>query len=316
MTTSRNSAAGSTDEACGYWPDASLFGVAVIWGVNIPIMKIGLDQLDPFVFNAIRLTISAAVLITFAVRERHRGIRIDPRLPWTSVAIYAIVVSGLYQLLFLLGVARTTSGNAALIIATIPMWTALLARVFLNEKLRRLAWFGLFVALTGTVIVAMQKGDVSVAQQHLTGNLSVLTAALAWSVGTVYSRPVLKLISPMQLSAYAALLALPLHLMFAWGRYSASLPVLGSANLWLIILYSGALSTGLAMPMWNFGVRHAGAAHAAIIQNLIPVIAAAVAWLSRGESVTGAQLIGGALIISGLMIMRTRRETHAERKNG
>ena len=111
----------------------------------------------------------------------------------------------------------------------------------------------------------------------------------------------------MQLSAYAALIALPLHLMFAVGNYGSSLPALQSPSLWLIVLYSGALSTGLALPMWNFGVRHAGAAHAAIIQNVIPVIAAAVAWLSRGESVSKAQLFGGTLIIGGLIIMRIGR---------
>ena len=292
------------------WPDASLIGVALIWGINIPFMKIGLEQVDTFVFNAIRLVISSIVLGAFAIRERRRGIVPKPGLSKKSVLIYALIVSAVYQLFFLLGIARTASGNTALIFATVPMWTALLARFFLNEKLRKLAWCGLAIALVGTVIVALQNDNVSAGKEYLIGNLCVLAATLAWSAGTVYSRPMLKLISPMQLSASAAVLALPLHLMFAAGRYSESTAALKSANLWLIIIYSGVLSTGLALPMWNYGVRHAGAAHASIVQNMVPLVAIVAAWISRGETVTAGQVFGGALIVGGLVIMRTARQTN------
>ncbi len=286
--------------------------MAFIWGINIPIMKIGLDQMnDAYVFNAIRLVISSLVLAGFAIRERRRGILPKAGLPRRKVVTYSIIVSGLYQLLFLLGIARTTSGNTALIIATVPMWTALLARVFLAEKLLRLAWTGLVIALVGTVIVALQKGDVSVGPQHLLGNIFVLGAALSWSAGTVYSRPMLQQISPMQLSAAAAVMALPLHLLIAYGGRAAAMPVLQSIDIWLIIIYSGVLSTGLALPMWNFGVRHAGAAHASIIQNLIPLIAIIAAWFSRGETASTAQILGGLLILSGLVIMRIGRQKPA-----
>lgn len=290
-------------------------GVALIWGINIPIMKTGLGQLDPYVFNAVRLTISACVLAAFALREHRQGHRSQPGVTRMRMLIYGIAVSGIYQLLFLLGIDRTTSGNTALIISTVPMWTAFLARLFIGEKLLRLAWCGLLVALSGTLIVALQKGDVTSGSEYLAGNLYILGAALVWSGATVVSRPMLKSISPLRLSATAAVIALPLHLLFAAGRYEESVSALQSVDVWLIIVYAGVLSSGLALPMWNFGVRHAGAAHAAIIQNLIPLIAIVAAWLTRGESATTAQLFGGGLILSGLVIMRYSRQngevTHA-----
>ncbi len=285
-------------------------GVVLIWGINIPIMKTGLDQLDPYVFNAVRLTISACVLGAFALTEYRQGHRSRPGVSRTRMLIYGIIVSGIYQLLFLLGIERTTSGNTALIISTVPMWTALLARLFIGEKLLRIAWCGLLVALSGTVIVALQKGDVTTGSEYLAGNLCILGAALVWSGATVVSRPMLKSISPLRLSATAAVIALPLHLLLAMGRYEESVPSLQSVDVWLVILYAGVLSSGLALPMWNFGVRHAGAAHAAIIQNLIPLIAIVAAWLTRGESATRAQLFGGGLILSGLVIMRYGRQNY------
>jgi drug/metabolite transporter (DMT)-like permease len=297
-----------THLATSVWPDASLAGVALIWGVNIPIMKIGLDQCDPFVFNAIRLLISAIVLAAFALRERRRGILPRRGIRRRQILIFGILVAGLYQVLFLLGIDRTTAGNVGLIMATVPAWTAVLARIFIGEKLRSIAWGGLFLALVGTVVVALQKNDLSSGREHSIGNLIILGAAFAWAAGTVYSRPLLRYISPMQLSASAAFITLPVHLLMAVGAYENNVSELQSVNLWLIILYAGVLSSGLALPMWNFGVRHAGAAHAAVIQNLIPVIAIIAAWFSRGEAATATQLFGGALILGGLVIMRMARQ--------
>lgn len=289
------------------WPDASLIGVSLIWGINIPLMKTGLEQMDVFVFNAIRLLISAAVLAFFAILERSRTPPVKSGIRFYQAFIFGMVMSAAYQVAFLIGIANTTSGNTALIISTIPMWTALLARVFLGEALRRIAWVGLTIALMGTIVVALQKGDVTTGKEYLIGNLVVLAAALLWSGGTVYSRQLLKQISPMQLAAVAAAVALPVHLSLGVGSYRSSFPALESTELVWIIIYSGVLSSGLALPMWNYGVRHAGPAHAAINQNLVPLIAIFSAWIARGEVATTAQLLGGALILGGLVTMRAGR---------
>lgn len=297
------------------WPDVSLFGVALIWGINIPVMKNGLDEVDVYVFNAVRLMISVLVLAIFAIREYRRGLVPSGNLKKRRVVIYAVIVSGLYQLVFLLGIARTASANTALIISTIPIWTALLARIFLSEYLSKFAWLGLFTALAGTAVVAVQKGAISIGSEHFVGNLCILGAALLWAIGTVYSRSLLKQISPMQLSAWSAAIGLPLHIIVAFGWSSNGLTGFSTVNMWLILIYSGALSTGLALPMWSFGVRHAGAAHAAIIQNLVPLVAVIAAWVFRGELLTIPQLIGGTLIIGGLVIMRSTRTTNATRSD-
>lgn len=274
-------------------------------------MKTGLEQLDVYVFNAIRLTISAAVLSLLALRERRRGILPGKVVTWRHVVTYSLMVSAVYQLLFLLGMDRTTAGNAALIIATVPMWTALLARVFIGERLGPLAWLGLAVALVGTIIVALQK-DVSAGKAFLLGNLIILASAILWAAGTVYSRPLLKHISPVQLSAAASVVALPIHVLVALVVRQENVGGLQSVGLWVIIIYSGVLSSGLAQPMWHFGVRHAGASHAAIIQNLIPLVAVAAAWMLRGVAPTQSQLLGGSLIICGLIVMRLARTSATE----
>lgn len=308
MTATKTELISNDSKHASLLPDVALLGVATFWGLNIPLMKIGLDEVNIYVFNAVRLTLSAVVLLAFAGFERkrnpnHRKMNVR----WHAILLYGLLVGALYQVLFLLGISRTTSGNTALIIATVPMWTALLAKFFLGERLRIISWLGLLVGVTGTVIVALQKDDITADRSHLLGNVTVLAAAVVWSAGTVYSRPLLKQITPLQLASASAVISVPIHICVAcwWGDVShQSVP---AWPIWLIILYSGSLSSGLSQPMWHYGVRHAGASHASGVQNLIPLIAILAAWGIRGEAATPAQILGGALILGGLVTMRFGR---------
>lgn len=288
------------------WPDMSLLGVALIWGFNIPIMKDGLANVEPFAFNALRLTLSALVLALLAWRETAPAQPVPPG-HWKQVVLYAIVASGAYQILFLLGVSRTSTGNGSLIMATVPMWTALIARVLLGDRLPRLAKLGLGIAFSGTLTVALEKG-VSGETRLLSGNLYMLVAALAWALATVQSRKVLPHVSPLRLSAISSVSMLPIQFAFATTTLSSIFPHLTEVKVSLSMIYAGVLSTGLALPMWSFGVRHAGAAQAAVFQNLVPIIAIASAWAWRGEAITVNQILGGALILGGLVLVRRSRQ--------
>jgi drug/metabolite transporter (DMT)-like permease len=287
------------------WPDFSLLGVALIWGANIPIMKIGLVDVEPFAFNAIRLALSAVVLSILAMRESSPSVKWPAGL-WKQIAIYAVIASGMYQILFLLGVYRTATGNGSLIMATMPMWTALLARFLLGERLNGMARIGLTTAFLGTLVVALEKG-VSGDRHLLVGNFFMLMAALAWAGGTVQSRKVLPYISPMRLSAISAVSMLPVQFACAATSLTSIGPRLSDPNVWGSMVYAGVLSTGLALPMWSYGVRHSGAAQAAVFQNLVPIVAIASAWFIQHDPVTSNQILGGVLILGGLVLVRRSR---------
>jgi drug/metabolite transporter (DMT)-like permease len=304
-------------------------------------MKVALEHgITPYALNALRLVISAVVLLTCAWWEFRGGVRPAAGVSFVRLFIYALVVSVAYQFLFLMAVSRTTSANIALIMATVPMWTALGARLFLKEILPAQAWLGLWIAFTGTMIVTVQSqqagaskpfaeleataaivvpaviapadaADVAMkpvqASPPVTGNMIALLAALTWAGGTVFSRPLLRAVSPVQLAACSATIGLPFHMVIAGPTLAMSIPLLSHRPLQLCILYSGILSTGLALAMWSYGVKHAGAAQATMFQNLSPIVAIAAAWIWRNESITVAQTIGGILIIGGLLVMRNSR---------
>lgn len=297
--------------------DASLIATAVMWGINIPLAKYAVGLLDPLVFNAARLILSVVVLGCCATIEQlWRG---QGRTPftaprcWRSVRFwtYALLTGLCYQLLFIVAITRTTAANSALLLSTMPMWTALLSLIVLRERLPRITWIGLAVTFIGTVFVVTAREAVDFSATFLLGNLLMMSAALTWAAGTVISRPLLERISPLQLAFFSSLLTTPVHVGIAWNHFPQAWPALLTWQMLLIVGYSGALSTGLAYVTWHIGVRRLGGSHAAVYQNVVTLVAVLGGWIALRETPLTVQIIGGVFIIGGLLIMRRARRSVA-----
>ena len=298
--------------------DACLLSVAFIWGINMAVMKMGITMIEPFAFNSVRLTLSAMTLGVCVWLEKRRH-TIEPGPPlgphsvrshskkWAVVIAFGLLSGGFYQILFAIGMDRTTAGDSALIMSSIPMWTALLAFIFLQEKLKKI-WVGLSITFVGTLVVTLQRSGIDFSNENLIGNTIILIAALAWSAGVIISRPLMKTISPIQLAFLATLGTLPIHYLMAWIFETDGLRNLNQPEILLCIAYSGIFSTGLAYAMWNYGVYKLGASHASVYQNLVPLVALAAAWISPlKEKITAIQILGGFLIIFGLLVTQKLR---------
>lgn len=293
--------------------DAALLFTVLIWGLNFPIIKVALGPMPPFVVNALRFVASAVVLggmHAWQVRGR-------PGMFWAPVREHGRTILWLgllgyvgYQFLFIVGVDATSAGSAALIIASAPVWTAVFARLLGIEVLPLGAWSGLALSLVGTALVVLAGASaVDLSQDSLFGNVMMLAAALAWAGYTVLSRPVLATdISATGLAFFGILIALP----FLWGFGLTAADEIVWAEVdgwvWASLLFSGGLSTGVAYALWNVGVRLIGPSQAAIYSNLVPVVALISGVVLLGETVTPFQLVGGALILGGLMLMRRARK--------
>ena len=295
------------------WADVGMLSVAAIWGLNMPIMKFALGRVDPYLFNATRLLISA---ITLGVIVYFQNVPILDRSPTAkpiriqllSVGVFAVLTGFAYQLLFLVGMDRTTAGNTALIMCAIPMWTALLARVLIKEQIRSLAWIGLGIAFVGTLVVTLAVRPISGGGSPVVGNLIVAAAAFCWSLGTVWSRRLMNQIQPLSLAFWGVTMAVPLHFLVVGDGYSELGKFLTDPWLTASLLYSGILSTGVAYFLWNLGIQILGTAHASIYQNLVPIVALLAAWILIKEIPVWLQLFGGTLIIVGVLVMRKNRD--------
>lgn len=290
--------------------DALLMTTAVIWGANILVFKHTTGDLNPWVFNATRLIFALITLGLLAIGETY----LMPRkasvrsVDWMQVVLFALVTGFLYLVIFVKAIDLTTAGNTALILASMPMWTAILSYLFLRERLPGITWFGLLVTFGGTAIVTTQgSGEVSFASRYFVGNLLMLLAAMTWAAGTVMSRPILETISPLRLVFISCLLTTPLHLLVAAPSFLSSLPRMLEPRMFVAIVFSGALSTGVAYATWHAGVRAVGGSHAAVYQNVVTLVAVVGGWIILKEQPMSAQVIGGLLTVAGLFLMRKGR---------
>ena len=298
----------STPERPGWKAEMGPMAVVLIWGLNFIIMKAVLAVMHPHAMNALRLTVSFAVLGLLHLRLRNTApATLSPR-HIRRIAGTGLVGYFLYQIAFIIGLSRTTAGSAALIMASAPIWTALIARFMGFETLRRLSWIGLVTTFVGTiVIVSAGSQHVDLGTDVLTGNAVMLGAAFLWGSYTALNRPLLAEVRPVTLTFYAVAVSLPALLVVGtpylvevdW----SSVPPAA----WAGIVISGALSTGLATALWNTAVRTLGASHTAAYGNVVPVVALLGSALLLGEPVFPGQIVGGVLIIGGLVLLRRSR---------
>ena len=304
----------STGSRQAWLADACLLATTLIWGINILVFKYSIAILDPIVFNSTRLVFSTiALALCVWMESRWTGARLWPgstakkRIPWIRVAWFSLLTGLLYMILFLFGVSKTTAGNTALLLASMPMWTAVLSFIFLRERLHRLTWIGFALTFIGAIIVTLTGGNVSLGSEFVVGNVLVLCAALCWAVSTVISPAILRSMSPLQLAFIASIVTTPIHV--AWSLHLIIEHWQQVIDPWMLlaIVFSGAFSTGLAYALWNTGVKILGGSHAAVYQNIVTLVAVGGGWIILREQPVAGQIVGGLTIIVGVLVIRRGR---------
>jgi drug/metabolite transporter (DMT)-like permease len=291
----------------GVWlTNVLLLVMALIWGVNFSVLKLGTAHLAPVAFNGLRLLLAASVLGAIAVVAR-RG-RMPARRDVVRLALLGVLGHGLYQFLFILGIARSTAGTAALVMAAGPAFTGVVGRLLGVERPSGRAWAGIAFQLTGMAGVVFGSATRAAQSDDATplGPVFILAAALTWAFYAVLLKPFAERVDPIQLSAWTLLggvvtlggLALPDLVRL---DYAALPPVA-----WFAVFYSGLLAMVVAYLFYYRGVRVVGPVRTAMFSNLQPIVALVVAYLTLGERPGPWQLFGATLIAAGLLVSRRR----------
>lgn len=296
--------------------DVTLLLVVSIWGANFPILKWALAAMPPHVMNIFRFVVSTIVLGSlYAWRRRGTSESLfEPmRTHGRQLAVLGLLGYVVYQVCFIVGIDNTTSGSAALIMASAPLWTAVQSQLAGYERLKSWAWIGLLLSLAGTgLVVAAGARGTAVGTGSLFGNVMMLAAAAFWGAYTAYNKSVVHEVSPTGATFMGIVVAMPVLLAISGPYWSAVEWSRVDVWVWIAILFSGGLSTGIAVAIWNTAVKNVGASNTAVYGNLVPFVALLGGFLFLDETVTLLQLLGGTLIICGVVLVRrhrTRRST-------
>ncbi|HTY98191.1 MAG TPA: DMT family transporter [Rhodocyclaceae bacterium] len=271
---------------------------AFFWGANFVLAGPVLADLSPQWAAALRFLLGAGLMVAIAI-SRGEDLWTLARRHAAAYLLLGVVGIAAFNLLFFHAMQSTSADNGALIMATNPLLTTLLAAVLLGERASGRQLAALPVALAGVaVVVSHGQIDRLVNLQLAEGDLLMLAANLTWAVFNVGSRRFMPQGSAVANNALM-MIAGAAVLTAAAGISEAHFALPGLwAGLALIAMAVGG--TVLAYLFWGLGIRQFGAGKTSLFLNLVPVFAMSLGGL-LGQLPTAPQVAGGLLVLTAVI---------------
>jgi len=274
-------------------------GVAlVLWASAFAGIRAGLSAYSPAHLAILRFLVASIVLAIYAAIAHFRRPEMGD-LP--GLALSGAIGITFYNIALNYGETRVTAGAASLLIASVPIWTALFARFWLHEKLTPLGWFGVVLSFAGVALIASGEGEgIRLSPQALV----ILAAAITSSVYMIMQKAYLARYSALEFTAYSIWFGTLLMLPFGGGFIHSLRSAPASAT--LAVIYLGIFPGALAYVAWAYVMSHGTAGRTATLLYIIPVMAIGIAWLWLGEVPRWISLVGGAVALAGVVLVNTK----------
>jgi len=272
--------------------------VAVLIGGNFTALKFALDHTTPFLLASLRTVVGGTFLITFALL---RGEQIPKRRDdLLRIFVVSFSITTVSSALLVFGVNRVPAGVASLIASTMPLFTAVLSLLLLSTKVSRVGLVGLAIGFSGTIVLASP--SLSGGTETI-GIVSLVFSALAWAFGTVFMKwKDFSRVSPIMLVGVQLVMSAAILVPFAL-LVEGTADTDWSVGLFVPLFYAAIPANAVTFTLMATVVKLATPTQAASTAYLIPVFGVFFGWLIRNETLGAAELIGGALVITGVYLL-------------
>lgn len=277
-------------------PNPYLLVTMVAWGFNFVALKFIYGQVNPPALGLMRFVAMGLVLLLLC-RVQGEDVRYPTR-DAGRILLQGMLSMGVYMVLFLEGMKRVGAAEGAIILATTPIMTALVAASVGQERLVFATLLGSFVAISGVSLVV----GVGVLAGHTdwSGVGLLFASAMVWAVATVISKPLVSRVSPLRmltLSMPGALVVLvPYGLLDALRMPWADL----TSQTWLMVGHVTVLAGVVGFMGFYRGVQQVGASAAMMYQYLVPILAALFSWWALGIGLRPLQWVGVVVVLAGV----------------
>lgn len=275
---------------------SELLLLAALWGASFLFMRLGAGEFGPFALAAVRVAVATACLMPLALWQGHWPAL---RRHWKPIFVVGLLNSALPFLCFSYAALSITAGLSSIFNATTPLWGAVVAWLWLRDKLTPARVLGLVIGFAGVVGLAWDKASFKPGVDGTSPGwavLACLAATLLYGIAASATKRYLTGVPPLAVatgSQLSAALVLAVPAMLLW----PAAPI--SAKAWSAVLLLGLLSTAVAYFLFFRLIANIGPANAIAVTFLIPVFAVLWGWLFLGETVTPAMVIGSAVIVLG-----------------
>jgi drug/metabolite transporter (DMT)-like permease len=279
--------------------------LSLLWGASFIFTEVALRELPPLSIVTIRVGLAALILNAVILIKRQELML--PGRAWKECLIMAVLGNVLPFTLLVWGQLYITASLSAILNATMPFFTVILAHyITQDEKARAHRFLGVLIGLGGAVVI-IGPSVIGELGMHAWGELAGVAAAISYAFAAIYARrfgkrrlPSLSVAAGQMSGATLLLLPAALLIETPW-----LLPMPG-VDTWLALLAYGAFSTALAFVIYYHMIATVGATNISLVTFMIPVSSIALGIIFLGEMLEIHQLIGMILIGAGLLAIDGR----------
>ncbi len=284
--------------------DFGALSVAIVWGTTAVVQKFLLEVFSPAALQCIRNSGASVLLLAIMLLL---GRRIREAL---STSFWALLGAGLLMgvqlLTFVYALNLTTASEAALIISTAPVWTALLAAALGLEAIYPRNWMGILVALGGValIVVGGSLSPVAHAPTRVAGDMLMLLSAFLYGSYMVISKGLMQRHGTLVVITLCACLANVIIVPLGLDQVLAAPWSTLSSLQWLCLVYAIVLGSVYGFVMWYRSIKRTSPARTAVYQYLVPIVAVVTAALFLHERLTLLQFAGIGVTLGGIWVAR------------
>jgi drug/metabolite transporter (DMT)-like permease len=264
------------------------------WSLAFVFTKVILQSMSAVSLGFWRYGIASVALGLFAALRKTKP---PERKDWGWFILSGLSGFGVYIVIFNTGASYVTAATSSVVVASVPVWTALLASFCYHEKLKRHQWLATLVEFGGILVLCLYDGIFSVN----IGVVLLLIGAVLLSVYNVVQRRLTRTYQPFQATTYSIFIGTLFLLIFAPGAIKELKAV--SAEVMGLTLVMGVFSSAIAY--WAWSVAFAKAEKTFMVSNYMfftPFLTSVLGFVINKETPDAATLIGGSLIILGALI--------------
>jgi drug/metabolite transporter (DMT)-like permease len=276
----------------------------IVWGASFIATKLALRDLSPVTVVWLRFLIGV-IILGIATRVRHQ-FSLPRKQDWFYLAVLGFLGITFHQWLQSTGLVTVQASTTAWVVATSPVFIAILGWLILHEKLDWLQVTGIILAAVGVLLV-VSKGNISglfSGTFGTTGDILILISALNWAVFSILSTRGLKKYQPTQMMFFVMAIGwLFTSILFFTGGGLTDISHLTRTS-FMGVCFLGIFCSGMAYIAWYDGLQALSATQVGAFLYLEPLVAVIVAWAILGESVLFITLAGGATILLGVRLVQ------------
>lgn len=284
-------------------------GCCLIWGSTWMMIKVGLRGAPPVTSIAVRMVI-ASLIVVFLLRVAR--IRLPRERRFLRVGVFLGIFNVVLPYVFVYyGEQRISSGLASVLYATFPLLVAVLARVWLKQRLTARKIAGVMTGIIGVAVIFSD--NLRLGRHEAAGTTMVIASVTAAAIGSVATKkwghgyhPIASLLIPFTTAAViTAVLAVAVE---------SPLDFHYNGVTWATILYLAAAGSVAAFALFFFVMQRLDVTVVSYQTFIIPIVAVILGWTFLGETISSRVALGAALILAGISLATFVRHPRTEQR--